>query len=378
MQKKHIVHIRDSSGIFGAERVVLTLAKNINYAKFDFTLLCLRRRDGRSEALISTAIQKGINVVTVDVQGRLDFNAIRKINKYLTSNFVDIIHSHDYKSNFYALLASLGTEIKRIATAHGSTKDSLLKRAYLFFDEKLVYYFCHRIVVVSEELSVQLSKRGQTHSKLKVIQNGLDFSLLESDPLSRESTAPINVPPGKKVFAVVGRLFPDKGHRYFLDAFAAVNKDYPDICGLIVGDGPAMGEIREYADELGLSNSVILCGVRSDMGKIYEMVDFLVIPSLREGLPYVLLEAMASLVPVVATSVGDIPVLVQDGKTGYLVPPGDVGALKRRMEDLLKSPQDSVKMAEEAFNHVKEKFSAARMVAKTETLYLEILGGNKL
>ena len=378
LQKKHIIHIRDSSGIFGAERVILTLVRNINQGRFAFTLLCLRRKDGRSETLITTARQKGVNVLTVDVQGRFDLNAIRTIRKILLENSVDIVHSHDFKSDFFALLASLGTGTKRVATAHGSTKDSLLKRAYLFFNEKLIYSLFDRIVVVSEELLTQLSGRGLPPSRMKVIQNGLDFNLLENETLSGNYATPINIPAGNKVFAVVGRLFPDKGHRYFLDAFAAVKKDYPHISGLIVGDGPAMSEIRQHVDELDLVDSVILCGVRSDMKAIYELADFLVISSLREGLPYVLLEAMASRVPVVATSVGDIPFLIKDGETGYLVPPGDVNSLTKRMVDLLASPQNPKKMAEQAFVHVHQKFSAERMVSETEKLYNEILKGNTL
>jgi len=378
LQRKHIVHIRDSSGIFGAERVILTLAKNIDQAEFAFTLLCFRRKDGRSEALVTTARQKGINVLAVDVHGRFDIKAIRSIRKVLLENSVDILHSHDFKSDFYMLLASLGTGIKRVATAHGSTKDSFMKRAYLFFNEKLIYSLFDRIVVVSEELLTQLSVRGLPPSRVKVIQNGLDFSLLENETLSDDCAAPINIPAGNKVFAVIGRLFPDKGHRYFLEAFAAVKKDYPDIIGLIVGDGPSMSEIRQYVEALNLSNSVVLCGVRSDMKAIYELVDFLVISSLREGLPYVLLEAMASHVPVVATSVGDIPFLIEDGKTGFLVPASNAQALKTRMKDLLATPRHSAEMAEAAFTHVTKKFSAKGMVSETEKLYNEILRGNTL
>jgi glycosyltransferase involved in cell wall biosynthesis len=375
LEKKHIIHIRDSSGIFGAERVILTLAKNIDPSRFAFTLLCLRRKDGRSEALIKTAGQKGIEVLTVNVQGRFDPSAIRRIRKLLKENSADIIHSHDFKSDFYSLLASMGTGIKRVATAHGSTKDSILKRVYLFFNEKLIYNFFDRIVVVSEDLFSSLSDRGVPPKKIKIVQNGLDLSLLENGSSFAE-TVPLTIPSGKKVFAVIGRIFPDKGHRYFLEAFVAVKKNYPDIFGLIVGDGPAMSETKQLVAELGLSDSIVLCGVRSDMKTIYEMIDFLVIPSLREGLPYVLLEAMASHVPVVATSVGDIPLLVRDGETGYLVPAGDVRELTKRMADLLADPKRSAAMAGAAFSHVANKFSARIMVSETEKLYSELLTGN--
>lgn len=374
MKKKHIIHIRDSGGIFGGERVILTLAKNINQDRFIFTLLCFRRKDGRSEALITTARQMNINVLTVNVRGRLDFKAIRTIRKILHENSIDIVHSHDFKSDFYTQLAAIGTGVKKISTAHGSTKDSFLKRIYLFFNEKLIYNFFDRIVVVSEDLFKLLSQRGIPPAKLTVIQNGLDFSLLENVPATGVEN-PIAIPSHNKIFAVIGRLFPDKGHRYFLDAFAAVKKYYPDIIGLIVGGGPSMSQIERHAEEMGLSDSVVLCGVRYDMKAIYERIDYLVIPSLREGLPYVLLEAMASHVPVVASAVGDIPFLIKDGETGYLIPAGDVQALEKRMADLLAEPKRSAEMADAAFHLVTSKFSAQKMVSETEKLYSELLTG---
>lgn len=371
-KKKHIFHIRDSSGIFGAERVILTLAKNIDREKFVFTLLCLRRNDGRSERLISAARNMGVKVVAVDVNGRFDLAAISNIRKILSESSADIIHSHDFKSDFYALLATRGTRVKRVATAHGSTKDSFLKKAYLFFNERVVYFFFDSVVAVSKDLSEQLIKRGISNSKIKVIQNGLDFSLLENEIVNDTANPPIVIPEHHKIFAVIGRLFPDKGHRYFLDAFSAVKNKYPRICGLIVGDGPSFVEIQADVERRGLRDSIIMCGVRSDMKAIYALTDFLVIPSLREGLPYVLLEAMASRVPVVATTVGDIPLLIRDGETGCLVPPGDENALTRGMLNFMASPEHAKKMAEEAFDDVHRKFSAEMMVAETEKLYQEL------
>jgi glycosyltransferase involved in cell wall biosynthesis len=109
------------------------------------------------------------------------------------------------------------------------------------------------------------------------------------------------------------------------------------------------------------------------MKRIYDKINFLVIPSLREGLPYTLLEAMAYKVPVLASSVGDIPLLVQDGITGHLVPPGDTEALVKCMNQLLMDPEKSRKMAEKAHRLVMEKYSADRMVSKTEEVYNNVL-----
>ncbi len=377
MKMLNVMHIRDSSGIFGAERVILTLGKHINRELFNFKLLCMRRQDGRSERLISKAKQIGIQVVPVDVKGRMDFNAVFNIRKAFKENFVTVFHSHDFKSNFYGLIASMNLGIKKVATAHGSTRDSFLQQFYLYWDEKVTYKFFDRIIAVSEDLRTRMEKKNDESMKrrIKVIQNGLDFGLLENDLSETESEEPLNLPERNRIFAVIGRLYPDKGHRFFLEAFSNVYRYFPYTTGLIVGDGPipVKGMINEQIKRLNLEESVFLCGVRSDMNFIYASIDFLVIPSLTEGIPYVLLEAMASKIPVLATAVGDIPLIIDNGVNGYLVPPGDAGALKKRMIDLLKYPEKAEEMAERGHRFVIENFSAERMVRDTEKLYVSLV-----
>jgi glycosyltransferase involved in cell wall biosynthesis len=368
-----IMHVRDSGGIFGGERVILTLAKNMNKEIFNFRLLCMRRDDGISEQLIANAKQLGIKVDIIDVKGRLDLAAIIKLRKILRKHNVSILHSHDFKSNFYGLLASANLSIKRVTTAHGSTRDSFLKRAYLYGDEKVTYRFFDRIIAVSDDLRHHLVRRGLREERIKVIQNGLDFDLLKNDDGRASSHGPLPALDGRKVFGVIGRLFPDKGHRFFLEAFSKIRNEYPDIAGLIVGEGPERSMLLQNIKGQNLQESVFLAGVRSDMKNVYGRLNFLVIPSLTEGLPYVLLEAMASRIPVVATSVGDIPLLIKDGVNGYLVPPCDVQALSARMAELLRNPRQGEIMAQKACQLVEEKYSSQRMVKQTEHLYVSLL-----
>jgi glycosyltransferase involved in cell wall biosynthesis len=372
MQRTNIAHVRDSLGIYGAERVILTLAKHMDSTRFHFILLCMRRKDGRSEKLIARAMESGIHVIPIDVNGRLDLSAIRKIRQVLKDNNVHICHAHDYKSVFYSLIASANLGIKRIVTAHGSTRDSLLKKFYLGVTEGFFYRFVDKIIAVSEELRTQLQNQHIKPERIDVIQNGIDFSLINSE--TRKTTGQdLPYTNGRKVFGVIGRLFPDKGHRFFLEAFSKVRKQHPQIAGFIVGAGPAKAEILRQVQDLGLEDSVFLCGERSDMKAVYDRIDYLVIPSLREGLPYVLLEGMACKIPVLATAVGDIPLLIEDGVTGHLITPGDAALMERRMIDLLEHTTKSERMVEKAHSLVTEKYSAERMTRNTETLYTNIM-----
>lgn len=373
--KKHIVHIRDSSDIYGGERVILTLGKFIAFSEsFDMSLVCMRRGDGRSEALITAAGKVGINVKPVDVKGRLDFKAISRIREYIQLQDVSLIHTHDFKSDLYGFWATRELGVRRVATAHGSTRDSLTKKAYLFLDERVVYRGFDTIIAVSQQLENDLQKKHVPTEKIRVIQNGLDIELLDLQAGASEPSLPLEKRIGARVFGVIGRLFPDKGQNQFLEAFAAIADRHPDSYGLIVGDGPDRARLSQRIDALGLQGRVYLCGARKNIKSVYELIDFLVIPSLTEGLPYVLLEAMATGIPVVATAVGDIPLLIEDEVRGYLISPGDVAALTKRMTDLLTKSDLASAMAQQGKALIAARYSAQRMVDETERVYSELLG----
>jgi glycosyltransferase involved in cell wall biosynthesis len=366
-----VAHIRDSSGIFGAERVILTLAKNLSRQNFRVLLVCLQRPGGGNAKLVQRATSLGIEVKTVAVYGRFDPRAIAMLRKILRKNQVSVIHSHDFKSDFYGLLASRGSGIKRVATAHGSTRDSLFKRLYLFFDEHFVYPRLDRIIAVSAELQERLRNQGIPSEKISLIPNGLDLDLLSAE--ADNSEPPLAIPSGKKVFGLIGRLFPDKGHRFFLQALAGIAREHPEAHGLIVGAGPEEDNIIRRIDELGLKDRVLFVGTRNNMQLVYDAIDALVIPSLTEGLPYVLLEAMANKIPVIASAVGDIPLLIKQGETGYLVPPGDEKKLAMSMTDLLSFPEKSDTMARQATEFFQKNYAAAPMARATERIYCDLL-----
>lgn len=373
---KTIFHIRDSSGIYGAERVILTLAKNIDKKKFNIELICLDRGDGKNQRLIDLSRKIGVSAFPIKVKGKLDFKSIKKIRKILIENNAAIIHSHDFKSDLYGLLSTLGTPIRRVATAHGSTRDSLVKRFYLFFTENFVYRLYHRIIAVSKDLKLSFKSLKFRDKKITVIQNGIDFSLMALERMNLDNNLSTLVK-GKAVFSVIGRLYPDKGHSYFLEAFKGVIDSFPNCTALIVGDGPERNKIEKLVKKLDLEDSVILCGVQKDMMAIYELTDFVVIPSLTEGLPYVLLEAMACKIPIIATTVGDIPRLIKHGKSGTLVAPGSTKQIKNGMIYYLQNQIFAKQMAKDAYDLVKSEYSSNAMIYKTEKIYSNLKLYNK-
>ncbi len=371
-----ILHVRDSKGIYGAERVILTLARNLDVQRYRVLLLCLRDRWGRSRTLEQRATEAGVRVRSVEAHRKLDLHAIRALRKAVIETGTAVIQTHDYKSDMYAVAATRGLGVRRVVTVHGSTRETLRKRLYLGLTERLFYRYFDRIVPVSEPLADALRAQGTDSARLTVIANGFDPGLLEA-AADGPGEAPLPRTGGPAVFTVIGRLFPDKGHGFFLEALASLAQRHPEASALIVGEGPARAEIERKVAELGLGERVTLCGARSDMRSVYEASGCVVIPSLREGLPYVLLEALWCRKPVVATAVGDIPALVLDGETGYLVPPADARSLANGMARVLDAPETSAEMGVRGHRLVAEQYSASRMARRYEAVYEEIVSGSE-
>jgi glycosyltransferase involved in cell wall biosynthesis len=317
-----------------------------------------------------------VRVYTVDVKGRIDLAAVSKIRALLVSTDVKLLHSHDYKSDFYAWFASRRLKIGLVSTAHGSTRDSLKKRLYLFFNEKLVWHRFDRIIAVSSEIEKTLLSSGYTADRVRLVRNGLDLDTLVTVQDEDDAPLPINLQK-QTVFAVIGRLFPDKGHLVFLEAFAHVRRANEQVCALIIGDGPFRHDIDEYIDRLELGDAVAMLGNRSSMRRLYEKIDCLVIASLREGLPYVLLEAMAMGVNVIATRVGEIPNIIENRRTGLLVEPGDSRQLTEVMLSYLETSEaDRAQWRKKAHQIVHNSYTVDTMTRAIEKIYTEAISSN--
>ena len=367
-KKIHVLHLRDSNGLYGAERVILTLGRNINQRRFKFSLLCMDRSDASNRELITAANSMGIKVNQIRVEGRLNLISIVKLRTFLKINKVDIIHTHDFKSDFYGLLATVFLPVKRIATAHGSTRDSRIKRIYLYLAEKIIYRYYDKIVAVSDDLKKFLVSRKVPSGKIEMIRNGFDFHTLTNNSPPGNLGLDFN-PAEYRIFGIVGRLFPDKGHSFFLEAFKSVIEAHKNIKALIIGDGPARELLDYQINKMGLANDVYMLGFRNDIKKYYQILDYLVMPSIREGLPYTLLEAMYLKIPVAATSVGDIPLVIENNKTGFLLPPGDSTALAKTMSRMLVNREKCLKFSNDGYKRVTQFFSGDKMTRLTEQLY---------
>lgn len=232
------------------------------------------------------------------------------------------------------------------------------------------------MVAVSKEVyQAEVQRSGIDPKKVTMIPSGVQVQrFIDPDPASTEQLREAwGIQPRTHLIGTVGRFVPPKGHTYLLDAIVRLQSQFPDVKTLVVGDGALLRPMEEKAQALGLSDAVVFTGIRRDVPEILALLDVFVLPSLWEGLPIALLEAMAAGLPVVATRVGGVPEVVEDGVTGLLVPPRDPDALAEAITRLLRDPDLRCKMGQAGRERVESEFSVEKMVRKTETLYEEVL-----
>jgi len=239
-------------------------------------------------------------------------------------------------------------------------------------------------VVNAEAIKQRLVADGYPQERMTIIPNGIHPSRFAGNGSSGRFRQELGLPPHTPLVAVLSRLNPMKGVEYFLEAAMIVGRRFPDARFLIVGDGrtmvdgqvvdsPYTKELERYAVQLGLGERAVFTGPRLDVQEILAEIAVSVLPSLSEGLSNTLLESMAAGVPVVATNVGGNPEVVEQGETGFLVPPRDAAALARAICLLIENRELALRFGQAGRQRVAQHFSLEKMVHDTERLYLELL-----
>jgi glycosyltransferase involved in cell wall biosynthesis len=353
--------------------VILGLLKAQNRDNFEVSVTLVGSEPDLNRDFAHEIRQLGVRVKNFLFNGRLDWTGVRRLRNYISEQNLHLIHCHDFKANFYGLMATLGTGVKRVTTVHGSTRDSLLLKLYLDLSEYLLIRFFHKVIAVSEPLTKELRAKLLRLKRVAFIPNGIDLAFFDKSGDGRIQEPDLSIPPGSTVIGTVGRLFPDKGHKDLFKALRFLKDEFPDLILLVVGDGPQAEYLRLCRDEMGLQDKVFFVGVRFDMRKVYDLLDIFVMPSIREGLPMALLEAMLAEIPVVATNVGGMKALLEDGKRGRTVNPLDPENLGSEIRALLLHPEQASQMAQEASAFVRAEYSSETMARRTETLYRGVM-----
>jgi len=284
---------------------------------------------------------------------------------------IHVMHSHEFATNVYASVLSSLTGIPVVATAHGKNyyPDKWRRRA--------AYRFVARrstMVAVSNDLKRFLTERiGIPPANIRVVHNGIDLCRYSVNAANPAIRAELGIGAGQPVIGTVGNLFAVKGQSYLLRACKAVAGAHPAMVLLIAGEGDQLDMLREEASKLGIAGNVKFLGFRDDVPSLLQAMDICVLPSLSEGLPLSILEALALKKSVVATNVGGVSEIMEDGVNGYIVPPRNPEAIADRILMLLGRPETAVRIGQAGRKRVEGAFSLEKMVREYELLYEEKL-----
>jgi glycosyltransferase involved in cell wall biosynthesis len=327
----NVFQLISSGGYYGAENVVVALGESLERQNCRSVIGVFHNANQQNEELTRQAERRGLTVIQIVCRGRWDREAVRAIRYELESLNIDLLHTHGYKADIYGFLASRRLGLPLISTCHLWTRQTLAVRFYDFLDSLILRRF-DAVVAVSDTIAKSLRLSGIRESKIRVIDNGIDlphFSHAHATLAQKINKGP------KLVVGTVGRLVAQKGMEYFLRAAREVLPDFPNVIFVIVGGGPDRTKLEHLAKDLQIEQNVLFSGQCTDMPGAYASMDVFVLASIDEGMPMVILEALASKRPVVATSVGAVPRLIIPGKTGLLIAPRDVQALKQAILRLL-------------------------------------------
>lgn len=368
-----IFHLISSSGLLGAERVLLEIAEYSKLSGLEVTLGVFQNNRNPNLELAEVAKEQGFEVQVFPCHGRLDKKTIRMIRDCIVHGGAHILHSHNYKSNFYARRALSDNNIRWVVTNHGRRSGPKLFLYHLLDGFEVRH--ADRVVAVSKEITEKMKLAGISPRKICLIENGIRLDRYKKKIASGSIRDSLRIRKDVPVIGTVGALTKEKGYVYFLNAIPRVIRIIPEAVFLLVGDGGERTRLEKTVSHLNIKSSVIFTGMRKDVPEILSILDVFVLPSLHEGLPMALLEAQAARIPVVATRVGAIPDVVEDGATGILIPPKDPQAIAEAIIMILSNKEFASKIAQKGFERVRDNFSSEKMGNKYLSVYKELIEG---
>lgn len=363
------VQVIKSLDVGGVEELLLTLSNNLD-DDIDLTIVTLRNK-GQIGREIE---QSGTTVINMERPGGITpqnvVGTVRALHRLFDRLNPDIVHSYLWESNFYSRIVATICRIPVVVISEQNIYRDKQFRHVAF--DKLLSYVTNRIVACSESvLEFTVQQERIPEDKFTVIYNAIDPRKFEPKRSREEALEDLGINPDATVLITVGSLSEQKGHEFLVQSMAEFD-DSRDLHLLIAGDGGVEANLRKLADDLGVDNRVHLLGNRRDVPDLLGASDVFVFPSLWEGLPIALVEAMEMGLPVVASDIEPIREVVQDD-AGILVPPCDPEALANGIERLLDDPERARKCAETGQQRVEAQFSVDTLVADYCALYYELL-----
>ncbi len=298
---------------------------------------------------------------------------LRRLTRLMRAEQPAIVHGFLFWAYIIGTFAAKAVRVPIVVASRRSLGWFKAQKPHYLRLERLANRWTDLLVANSEAVKQDVMARERMPSaKIRVVYNGIDADRYARppDPILREE---LGIPAGAPVIGVVANLIHYKGHLVLLEACRRIREARPDTRVLLVGEGPCRKELHRRAANLGVAEMVCFLGSRRDVPELLAQISVAALPSLEEGFPNAVLEAMAAGKPVVASRVGGVPEAVRHGETGLLVPPGDPDALAEGLLALLADPKRAAVMGRAGKERARVQFDMDRMVREMEAIYEELL-----
>ena len=367
MKKHRLMQITHDLAIGGLQQVVVSICRTIDTDLFDVSVLCLRELGDFAPEIEAL----GIDVYQIPkIDNSTDYLAFIKVSKILKRLKIDIIHTHNTQPFVDGTIGGILSGCVKTIVHTDHARPFPDKKRYMFF-EWLMSQFAYKVVGVSKSTTNNLLQYERiSPSKVVTIPNGIDPSkyniLINKNLIKKE----MGISEEANLIGLGVRLTQQKGIKYLLQATKILLEIHPNLYLIIAGEGPLEENLKSQALNLGIAKNVLFLGPRLDIPKILSILDIYVLPSVWEGLPMVILEAMAAGCPVVATKVGGIPEVINSNINGLLVEPRNVEQLVLAIDQLLSNDELRRKFSINSIDLIGLKYSDRTMTEKYEKLYL--------
>jgi glycosyltransferase involved in cell wall biosynthesis len=314
-------------------------------------------------------------LLSVHDRGPWDWRVVPQLLNICRREKVAIWHGHDYKSNALGLLLRRFWRMHLVTTVHGWVHQTRRTPLYYWVD-RLSLPCYERVICVSDDLRERCLACGVPAERCVLIENAIDTAQFARRLSVAEAKQRLGIPAGRFLIGAVGRLSAEKGFDLLIRAAARLLSQGHDLELYVIGEGDEKTALQALISELGVGERVRLLGYRADTIELYQAMDLFALSSLREGLPNVLMEAMALEVPVVATRIAGVPRLVRDGENGLLVEAGDVQGLARALGRLWNDAAMRDRLGRAGRQTIERSYSFAVRMQKVRATYDQLLGAN--
>ncbi|MEZ5358267.1 MAG: glycosyltransferase [Candidatus Zixiibacteriota bacterium] len=374
-QKINICHLASGDLWAGAEVQVYNIVSALQkLGEFNISAIILNK--GKlADKLHETGVR--VSVINENQQGFFDI--ARQVKQYCRDNSIRLLHTHRYKENILGAMSKKAGAVEfLVQTVHGlpepftglrGLKASFLGAVNRVYTRK---YF-DRVQAVSSQIKAVMSDVVRPEH-IRVVYNSINPDHIRFQRMKPEILRELHIDEGTPVIGTVGRMVPIKGFEILLAAFKSIRDAMPDARLVIVGDGPLESELKAQAKGLGIDDAVIFAGYRNDALDVINSFSIFALSSHNEGIPTVVLEAMALGIPVASTAVGGVPEVITDGDSGLLVSAGDAAGLAKACLKLLRDDKLQEKFQKTGQKVVEDKFTSRAQGKYVQDIYCELLG----